>query len=312
MLRALPAGGTVGVVAPAAPVHNRSDVLRGTAFWEHHGFCVKLSDSLFHRSGYFAGDARVRAAALTSMFRDPEIDAVQVLWGGSGSTVMIPYLDWTVIGANPKPFVGRSDITSLHLAFARYAKYPTFYGPGLGHIAPANPSAFTQENLVRALTGLEPLGALPRHPKDPFVQVLSPGKASGVLAGGCLWPLCKSIGTEWQPDFRGKIVFLEEVDEPPWSIDAHLTHLKQAGLFEYIAGVVIGRLLNCEWSKDRAEMPSEFSLEEVLERHFGDLGVPVLYRVPCGHEPDTLTLPLGARATINDDAFSIDEIVFRQ
>ena len=75
---------------------------------------------------------------------------------------------------------------------------------------------------------------------------------------------------------------------------------------------MIGRLLNCEWSKDRAEMPSEFSLEEVLERHFGDLGVPVLYRVPCGHEPDTLTLPLGARATINDDAFSIDEIVFRQ
>ncbi len=310
MLSSLAPGATIGVVAPAAPVHNRSDVLRGIAFWERHGFRVQLSDYLFDRTGYFAGDARVRASAVEAMFRNPEVDAVQALWGGSGSTLMIPHIDWTVIRENPKPFIGRSDITSLHLAFARYARMPTFYGPGLNQVAPAEASAFTQDHLLRALTATEPLGLLPRHPKDGFVQVLSQGKASGELAGGCLWPLCKSIGTDWQPDFRGKIVFLEEVDEPPWSIDAHLTHLKQAGLLRDVAGVAIGRLVNCEWSKARAEMPSEFSLEDVLERHFSELGVPVLYRIPCGHEPDTLTLPLGVRATIDGDALSIDEPVF--
>lgn len=312
MLSALSPGGTIGVLAPAAPVHNRSDVLRGIAFWEQQGYRVKLSDRLFDRTGYFAGDAKARASALEAMFRDPEIDVVQALWGGSGSTLMIPHIDWTVIRDNAKPFIGRSDITSLHLAFARYASFPTFYGPGLGQIAPAEPSAFTQEHLLRALSMTEPLGLLPHHPKDRFVQMLSPGTASGDLAGGCLWPLCKSIGTDWEPDLRGKIVFLEEVDEPPWSIDAHLTHLRQAGLFNEIAGIAIGRLVNCEWSKARAEMPSEFSLEDVLERHFGELGVPVLYRVPCGHEPDTLTLPLGVQATIDDDGLSIDKPFFRR
>jgi muramoyltetrapeptide carboxypeptidase len=312
MLNALTPGGTVGVVAPAAPIHNRSDVLRGIAFWEGHGFRVKLSESLFSRTGYFAGEASARASALEAMFRDPEVDAVQAMWGGSGSTLMIPHIDWAVIRENPKPFIGRSDITSLHLAIARYAQFPTLYGPGFGQVAPVEPSAFTQQHLLRALTLTEPLGLLPRHPKDGFIQILSPGKASGELAGGCLWPLCKSIGTDWQPDFRGKIVFLEEVDEPPWSIDAHLTHLKQAGLFKDIAGVLIGRLVNCEWSNSRAEMPSEFSLEEVLERHFGDLGVPVLYRLPCGHEGDTLTLPLGVRASIHGEAVSIEKSIFRR
>ncbi len=312
MLRVLAKGGTIGVAAPAAPAFNRSDLERGAGFWEQHGYKVRLSERLFERSGYFAGDARTRAAALEAMFADPNVDVVQTLWGGSGSTLMIPHINWSVIRDNPKPFIGRSDITSLHLAVARYAGMPTFYGPGFAQVAPAEPSSFTQQHLLRALTATEPLGLLPRHLKDPFVQVLSPGKASGELAGGCLWPLCKSIGTDWQPDFRGKIVFLEEVDEPPWSIDAHLTHLEQAGLFRDIAGVVIGRLVNCEWSKARAEMPSEFSLEEVLERHFSRLGVPVLYRVPCGHEADSLTLPLGVHASIDGEAFSIDASAFVQ
>lgn len=310
MLRSLPAGGTVGVVAPAAPVRNSSDVQRGCAFWDSHGFRVKLSPRLFDKTGYFAGDARERAADLQAMFCDPQVDAVQSLWGGYGSTQMIPHINWDVIATHPKPFIGRSDITSLHLAFARYTKMPTFYGPGLAQVAPAESSLFTQENLLKALTRKEPLGTLPRHPKDNFVQVISGGRAQGKLAGGCLWPLCKSIGTDWQPDLFGKIVFLEEVAEQPWSIDAHLTHLQQAGLLDNVAGIVIGRLVDCEWSNVKASMPSEFALEEVLESRLAHLGVPVLYRLPCGHESDTLTLPLGVDATIDGDSLSLDTSAF--
>lgn len=309
MLQSLNPGATIGIVAPAAPVQNRSDVARGVAFWESHGFFVRLPEQLFERAGYFAGEARARARLFEAMFADPEIAVVQALHGGFGSTLMIPHIDWSIIAANPKPFIGRSDITALHLAIARYTGLPTFYGPGLTQVAPAETSAFTQSELLRALTGTGARGAFPSHPKDGFIQRLAPGRASGVVAGGCLWPLCKSIGTDWQPDFRGKIVFLEEVGEPPWSIDAHLTHLRQAGLLDGIAGLVIGRLVDCEWSSSRAEMPSEYSLEDVLERHAAELGVPAFYRLPCGHEPDTVTLPLGARATIDGDALIIDEAV---
>lgn len=309
-MKVLSEGGTIGVVAPAAPVRNRSDLIRAEAFWTERGYKVKLSDRLFEKAGYFAGDAVLRADALSAMFADPDVDAVSSLWGGSGSTLMIPRIDWGVVRKNPKPFVGRSDITSLHIAFARYAPMTTFYGPGYAQVAPAQPSAFTQEHLLAALTKTEPLGRLPTHPDDGFIQTLSAGTASGVLAGGCLWPLCKTIGTDWQPNFRDKILFIEEVDEPPWSIDMHLTHLHQGGLLDGVAGIALGRFVNCEWSPSRAEMPSEFALEEVLERHFACLKVPVIYRVPCGHELDTLTLPLGEEATIEHGRLSITSSPF--
>jgi len=308
--RPLAPGTLNGVVAPAAPVQNRSAVLRGTRFWEERGFRVTLAPGLSEKSGYFAGAAAERAATLNAMFADPEVGAIHTLWGGYGSTQLIPFLDWNAIRANPKPFIGRSDITSLHLALTHFAGMVSFYGPGLAHVAPAEASTFAQEGLIKALTQKAPLGPLPRHPKDGFLRVLTPGRATAPLAGGCLWPLCKSIGTPWQPDLRGKIFFWEEIGEPPWSIDAHLTHLKQAGVLEGIAGVVIGRLVDCEWSAKRAEMPSEFALEEVLEAHFLELDVPVLYGVPVGHENDALTLPLGVRATIDGEHLSIDESAF--
>lgn len=309
MFRPLSPGQSIGVIAPAAPAYNRSDVQRGVAFWESRDFSVKLPDKLFERTGYFAGDAGTRARVFEAMFADPDVSAVQVLWGGFGSTLMIPHIDWSVVAANPKPFIGRSDITSLHLAIARYTGLPTFYGPGLAQVAPAEASDFTQAELLRALTTMGPLGPCPPHPKDGFVQRLAPGRATGVLAGGCLWPLCKSIGTDWQPDLRDKILFLEEVGEPPWSIDAHLTHLRQSRLLDGVAGIVIGRLVDCEWSNSHAGSPSEYSLDDVLERHFSELGVPVLYRLPCGHEPDSITLPLGVRASIEGNALIIDEAV---
>src|SRR5262245_58374734 len=109
-------GATIGVAAPAAPVQNRSAVLRGVRFWEERGVRVKLGEALFAKHGYLAGAAQERAASLTALFADPEVDAVHTLWGGYGSTALIPYLDWNTIRANPKPFIGRSDVTSLHLA----------------------------------------------------------------------------------------------------------------------------------------------------------------------------------------------------
>ncbi len=298
----LPPGGTVGVVAPASPIHARSDLLRGTRRWEAAGFKVKISPQVFAQDGFLAGSDEARAEALMAMFADPQIDAVQVVHGGYGSTKIIQHLDFNIIQRNPKPFVGRSDITALHLAMARHAGLVTFYGPGLADMAAPRGSEFTAAAVQHALTTCDALGPLPLHPQDGFLRALAPGQVTAPVAGGCLWPLCKSIGTPWQPDLRDKVFFFEEVGEPPWSMDAHLTHLTQAGVLDGVAGVVIGRLKHCEWSEGRPEYPSNLSLDEVLDRHFAHRGVPVLHGIPVGHEADTLTIPLGVAVTLETDA----------
>jgi muramoyltetrapeptide carboxypeptidase len=305
--RALPAGGTVGVVAPAAGAFGRSVVTRGVRAWETRGFHVKVFEQVYERDGYFAGGDLERAAAMQQAFEDPSIDVVQVLHGGYGSTRIIEHLNFDKIAATGKTLVGRSDVTALHLALANLAGVVTFYGPGMADIAHPRGSAFTADALVRALTG--PVGTVPPHPHDGEVFTLSPGRVSAPVVGGCLWPLCKAIGTAWQLDHRGKILFLEEVGEPPWSIDAHLTHLAQAGLLAGVAGVVVGRLVDCDWSERRPESPNNLSLDEVLERHLAPLGVPVLFGVPIGHEKDTATIPLGVTGILDADAgtLSFDE-----
>ena len=130
-MKPLPAGGTIGVAALASSYDMRSEVERGVEWWEHRGYRVKLASGVYARDDYVAGDARSRADDLHALFADPEVDVVQTLQGGFGSSEMIPHLDFELIAANPKPFVGYSDITSLHVPIRQRAGFPTFYGYGL-------------------------------------------------------------------------------------------------------------------------------------------------------------------------------------
>ncbi|MDP9224878.1 MAG: LD-carboxypeptidase, partial [Actinomycetota bacterium] len=216
-------GGTIGVPAPATPYHNRSEVLRGVEWWESKGFKVKLADGIYERDAYVAGDPKQRGNDITSLFADPGVDVVQCLQGGYGSAQVIPFVDFTVIHDNPKPFVGFSDITALHIAIHHYTGLVTFYGPGLAGVADPDKDpdqrTFTQERLLRALTAIEPLGVMPRKPGDDYLRPIVGGTASGEIAGGCLGLLGQAIGTEWQIDLDGKIFFFEDVDTPPWYID---------------------------------------------------------------------------------------------
>ena len=112
----LPDGGTIGVAAAASPYDNRSDVLRGIEWWEARGYQVKLGEGVWDRDDYVAGDPRRRAEDLNTLFADPEVDVVQALQGGFGSAQAIPFLDFDLIAENPKPLIGYSDLTALHVA----------------------------------------------------------------------------------------------------------------------------------------------------------------------------------------------------
>lgn len=307
--RVLPPGGTIGVPAPASPWFNRSELLRGVEWWEAQGHRVKLGAGIDARRMYTAGDPQVRADDVTAMFADDEVDVVHCFQGGYGSAQTIPLIGWDVVRANPKPFVGYSDITALHVALRHHADLVTFYGPTLGDIAHAGVKAFNQERLLVALRSSEPLGPVPHDPDDGYVRVLGPGRAAGELVGGCLWLLGQTIGTPWQPDLAGRILFFEDVDCPAWYMDGLLNQMTQAGMLRDVAGVVVGELVRCDWSRDRSDMAATLSIEDVLEQYLVPLNVPVVYGLPMGHGAHLTTTPLGVQATLDADArtLTIDE-----
>jgi muramoyltetrapeptide carboxypeptidase len=313
-LKPLPDGGTIGVAAPASPYDARSEVLRGVEWWESQGYRVKLAPNVFARDDYVAGDARQRAADLNALFADPEVDIVQALQGGYGSAQTIPYLDSDVIAANPKPLVGFSDITALHVALHRRTGLPTFYGNGLVGVGDPETSDFTRERLLAVLRD-EASGAVPASPDDPYVRAITGGTVSAPLLGGCLWLLMQTLGTPWEVDFDDAILFFEDYKAPPYYVDGMLTQLHHAGKLERVAGVVVGEMKDCDWGDLRpaSDWARSRSLEDVLEEHLEPLGVPVLYRLPLGHGKHLASIPLGVRYTLDADRrrLTLDESPFR-
>jgi muramoyltetrapeptide carboxypeptidase len=307
--RPLPEGGTIGVAAPASPFEDRSDVDRGLRWWESRGFRVKPAPNVYARDDYVAGDPVARARDLESLFADPEVDVVQVLGGGFGCSEVAPHVDLDAVAANPKPFVGYSDITVLHLLFRQATGLVTFYGPGLMGIGGAERGEFTRERLLRALSDPEPLGEIPANPDDLYVGALGSGRATAPLVGGCLWLLRETLATPWEVELDGCILFFEDVHCPPWYVDGMLGHLRNAGKLETVAGVVVGEFAKSEHWREQEPWLRSRSFEDVLERHLEPLGVPIVFNLPLGHGKHLCTLPLGVQATVDADArtLTIDE-----
>jgi len=268
---------------------------------------VKLADGVFANDDWVAGDPEARARDLESLFADPEVDVVQCYRGGYGSAQLIPVLDFGLIAANPKPFVGFSDITSLHEAIRQRTGLATFYGPGLHSVGDREASDFTREQLLARLRGAT--GEAPRAPDDPYVRALAGGRVTAPLVGGCLWLLAQTMGTPWEFSADDAIFFFEDVNLPGWQLEGILVQLLAAGKLDGSAGVVVGEIAKSEWPDLRSGFPRTKSLEDVLEHRLGALGVPVLYGLPLGHGKHIATLPLGVTCTLDADArtLTVDE-----
>ncbi|HJR99128.1 MAG TPA: LD-carboxypeptidase [Actinomycetota bacterium] len=304
----LPPGGTIGVCSPSGPYYNRSDIERPVEWWQDRGFRVRLSDGVWAQDDYVAGAPDQRAADLNAMFADPEVDVIQVLWGGTGAMQILEHLDYDVIAANPKALMGYSDITNLHVAIRQRTGLATFHGPGLGSMGIPERTAFTWDSALDALMK-GGAGEVPRDPDDPYVRTIAPGRVSAPIVGGNLFTLVHLIGTPFEPELDGAILFFEEVHEPTYVIEVHLEQLRLAGKLDRIAGVVIGEMKDCGWSEHRPETPRDRSLEDAFERHLAGLGVPVLYKLPLGHGKHLASMPLGVAVTLDADdrTLTIDE-----
>jgi muramoyltetrapeptide carboxypeptidase len=299
----LPDGGTIGVAAPASPYDSRSEVLRGVEWWESQGYRVKLASGVWERDDYVAGEPAVRARDLNELFADPEVDVVQVLQGGYGSAQTIPHLDFDVIEANPKPLVGFSDITALHVAVRQRTGLATVYGNGLSGVGSPEVTSFSKERLLAVLRG-GGAGTVPPNPDDAWLRTIRGGKVTAPLVGGCLWLLMQTMGTPWEVELDGAILFFEDTHTPPYYVDGELLQLTHAGKLDGVAGVVVGHMEKCDWGDLRpvSDWARSRSLEDVLEERLEPLGVPVLYGLPLGHGKHLAALPLGVTCTLDADA----------
>lgn len=304
--RRLREGDVVAVVAPASPWENRSELLRGIAALEAWGLEVRLGAHVNDRHGYMAGRDADRAADLHAALVDPEVRAIVCLQGGYGTPRLIPLLDEAAFQANPKALCGYSDLTTLHLAQQHWGDVISFYANGVTGIGSPEVTEFSKASLKRALFGDEPYGPIGPNPDDPYVRTVVGGRVTGRLTGGCAGLLSSAIGTRLRPDFRGRIVILEEIDNEGYIHDGILTQLRNAGLFDGAAGIVVGDI-KAKWSGGIAELSAEDIVEDVL----APLGLPLIFGLPIGHNKHHATVPLGALATLDADAGTlvVEEVV---
>jgi muramoyltetrapeptide carboxypeptidase len=301
----LPAGGTIGVAAASSPFEERSEIDRSVRWYEECGYRVKLAEGVYARDDYVAGDARKRADDVNGMFADPEVDVVQLLRGGYGASQVVPHLDFDTIGENPKPFIGYSDVTALHVAIRQRTGLITFYGPGFTGMGSPKRGDWSKERFLRAVTDPEPLGEVPARPDDPYIGAIGSGSVTAPLVGGCLWLLRETLATPWEVDLDAVILFFEDVHCPPWHVDGMLTQLRNAGKLESLAGVAIGEMHKCDQSLQPEPWLRSRSMEDVFEHHLEPLGVPIVHNLPLGHGDHLCTIPLGIAATVDADAHAL-------
>jgi muramoyltetrapeptide carboxypeptidase len=291
-------GDTVGLVAPASAVTLPDQLDRAVHWITGMGLVPKLGAHVTERDGYLAGTDAARAADVDAMFVDPEVRAIFAIRGGWGGARILPLLDWDAIAAHPKLLIGYSDNTALHCAIAARAGFPTLHAPN----AASRWERASWESLWRiAFAGATPVlgGETVEAAVGRPARALVPGTARGRLLGGNLTILSTLMGTGWLPDLAGAILLLEDVNEEPYRIDRMLQHLRLAGVFDRVAGVVFGQCTRCDLPDPDYE---GFTLDEVLHRHFADLQVPVVAGFDAGHVTDQLCLPVGVTVELDASA----------
>jgi len=293
-------GDTVGLINPAGATWNPVDIDIVRETFEALGLRVKVGTHVLDRFGYLAGRDADRAADVNGMFEDPEVQGIVCVRGGWGCARLLPLLDFQMIARNPKPLLGYSDITALHMALQSRTGIISFHGP----VGIAVWNRFNVDWLRRVVfegEGVTFRNDASFNPETTLVQrenrirVIRPGTARGRLLGGNLTVLSAIVGSGYLPDFDGCVLFLEDVGEAPYRVDRMLTQLSLAGILERAAAVVFGRCTDC----DPGAGYGSLTLDDVLVDRLGPLGIPAWHGAQIGHIDRQFTLPVGAHVEVD-------------
>jgi len=285
---ALRAGDKVGIVAPASNI-KRELLEAGCDGLRQAGYEPFYFESILDRDLYFAGSVERRVQELEQMFVRDDIRAIVCARGGYGANYLLQALNPANIAPHPKIFVGYSDLTALLTCFADNASFVTFHGPMVTKdFAVAGGVDFN--SWQKALGGATDW----QIGEDSGAKPLVAGAAEGILYGGCLSILVATLGTPHEIRPAGTILFLEDIAAKPYQIDRMLMQLKLGGRLKDVRGIVFGEMLDCRQSADQ-----DYTLEEVILRIVGDLGIPVAFGLRSGHvSRANITLPIGVQARL--------------
>lgn len=259
--------------------------------FEKLGFKVSVGESCKGKYGYFGATDEIRANDINSMFADPTIKAVICIRGGYGTPRILDRLDYELISQNPKPLCGYSDVTGLHLAINKLSGLVTYHSPMPYGEFSRGIDEYSFQVFQGVVMSEKPYGKLYNYQNAPF-EIYREGVAQGPLAGGNLSLICALMGTPYEIEAKGKILFIEDVGEDVYRLDRMLTTLRLAGKFKECAGIVFGGFTNCGHDKD-------FSIQDIIRDIVVPCGKPVIGGLTCGHMQPTATLPLGAMAKID-------------
>jgi len=282
--KALKKGQTIGVVSPSYWMKSEPRE-KAHSLFQKKGYNLVFGESNSHKLGPFAGTPQQRADDINQMFSDPNIDAIICARGGYGANRALPLLDFDLIKTNPKIFMGYSDITGYLTSITQKTGLITFHGPMLTTYKNGL-VAYNFDLMESVFSGLEPLAI--HSPGGLPARTLKPGVAEGPLWGGNMTLLINRLGTNDQLDTTGTILFIEDIDEYFYSFDRMLVHMRSAGMFEKINGLIFGEMVKMKDEK----IPFGKTTDEIILDVCGDLNIPIVSNFPCGHGKYQATLPL--------------------
>lgn len=282
--KALKPGSTIGIVAPASDV--KPEFLQpGVEELKRLGFNVKLAGGIHEKYRYFAGLHQRRAHALIEMFQDPEVDAIICARGGYGCHYLVEQLPPEIIFSHPKIFMGYSDVTLLLQFIENRCGMIAFHGPMVAWEFARHEPFYNRESLFECLTRTTPGQKIAAS----GLETLRGGTCGGLLTGGCLSLITAALGTPYELQTEGRILFLEDVNAKPYQVDRMLMQLRLAGKFEAVQGIIFGQMLDCGQGADET-----YRLQDIVSEILQPYRFPILYGLPSGHTSSgCLTLPLG-------------------
>ena len=281
---ALKPNATIGIVSPSSWM-DESDLKIAISVFENKGYHILLGESVFSKDNTYAGTAEIRANDINGMFANPNVDAIICARGGYGANRVLPLLDYNLIKANPKIFMGYSDITAFLTSITQRTGLVTFHGPMLTSFAKGLVD-YNFNLMETTLSGTSPISI--QSPPDLPARSLKPGKAQGHLVGGNMCLLVNRLGTKDQINTDGAILFLEDIGEYLYAFDRMMVHAKEAGMFNKIKGLIIGELVDM---KDQGT-PFGKSTDEIIMDVCNNWDIPIISNFPCGHGKYQATLPM--------------------
>jgi muramoyltetrapeptide carboxypeptidase len=297
----LKAGDKLAIVAPGSYI-SEEELQDSIKNLNQLGFETTYSEEILLQSGYFAGSDKDRAEDLMKKFYDKTVKGIVCARGGYGCSRILPMLDYDIIRSNPKVLIGYSDVTALLYGIYQKSGLISFHGP----VGTSTFNDYSVNNFKRVLMNPEQSGLFKNSESGEDENVygvtsIVNGKGKGRFVGGNLSIMVSLIGTEYDVDYSGKIIFIEEIGEEPYRVDRMLTQLIQAGKFDHAAGVMMGIFRNCEGKQKDPSFSITFTLMEVLKDRLSSLKIPVVYGMSFGHVKDKFTIPFGSFAELDAD-----------